>query len=44
MIPSTVERVPRHTAEDVNERVEVGQHALVQALAKDIVAELRSNW
>jgi hypothetical protein len=28
----------------VSERLEVGEHAAVQQLARDIVAELRSNW
>jgi len=28
----------------VGERLEVGEHAAVQQLARDIVAELRSNW
>jgi len=28
----------------VQERIEVGQHATIQKLARDIVGELRSNW
>lgn len=28
----------------VGERLEVGQHAVVQRMARDIVAEMRSNW
>lgn len=28
----------------VGERLEVGQHATVQQMARDLVAELRSNW
>lgn len=28
----------------VKERIEVGQHATIQTLARDIVGELRSNW
>ena len=31
-------------ASPANERVEAGQHAAIQRLARDIVAELRSNW
>ncbi len=31
-------------ASPVNERLEAGQHAAIQKLAKDIVAELRSGW
>lgn len=31
-------------ATPANERVEAGQHAAIQRLARDIVAELRSNW
>lgn len=31
-------------ANPAGERLEVGQHAAVQRLAKDIVNELRSNW
>ena len=31
-------------ASPANERIEAGQHAAVQRLARDIVAELRSNW
>ncbi len=28
----------------LNERIETGQHGAIQRLARDIVAELRSNW
>jgi uncharacterized protein YbaP (TraB family) len=28
----------------VQERIEIGQHAAIQRLARDIVHELRSNW
>ena len=31
-------------ASPANERIESGQHAAVQRIARDIVAELRSNW
>jgi hypothetical protein len=31
-------------ATPANERIEGGQHAAIQRLARDIVAELRSNW
>ncbi len=31
-------------ARGVGERLEAGQHAVVQELARDIVAELRSSW
>jgi hypothetical protein len=31
-------------ASPANERLEKGQHAAVQRMARDIVAELRSNW
>ena len=31
-------------ASPANERVEAGQHAAIQRLARDIVSELRSNW
>ncbi len=31
-------------ATPANERIEAGQHAAVQRMARDIVAELRSNW
>lgn len=31
-------------AQGVGERLEAGQHAVVQELARDIVAELRSSW
>lgn len=31
-------------ARGVGERIELGQHGAVQRLARDIVAELRSNW
>lgn len=31
-------------ASPANERLEAGQHAAIQRLARDIVAELRSNW
>lgn len=30
--------------EGLNERIETGQHGAIQRLARDIVAELRSNW
>ena len=33
--------VPTH---GLNERIETGQHGAIQRLARDIVAELRSNW
>jgi hypothetical protein len=31
-------------AQGTRERLEVGQHGAIQQLARDIVAELRSNW
>jgi hypothetical protein len=31
-------------ASPANERIEAGQHAAIQRMARDIVAELRSNW
>jgi len=31
-------------ASPANERLEAGQHAAIQRLARDLVAELRSNW
>ena len=31
-------------AQGLNERIETGQHGAIQRLARDIVAELRSNW